>query len=281
MLKSVSGDLRIAPPEQTYGGSTILLEYVNEGAVFFTVSFNAIDALVEWGGAHVDMGSKNTGINVLKASDAKKWSEKRADNASKGETLGNVAIGSITTSEDMVFDWTYSTPYSCSFKLSQHCHPSQACRWEPCEPGNIKLELLTDTTAPILMFSSVNLYEDDLHDFGDVNLSAKLRVMPKCFYVLQRLVMRVDGVIVRIRDTRVFHEFGSNAIFMDTSWRELPWSKLAEHGLPTDVVSWRDENVVNRNAGKIPLVAALPEGKYQHAVMVLPSIVKKVSEDAP
>ena len=35
-------------------------------------------------------------------------------------------------------------------------------------------------------------------------LTAKLRVMPKCWFVLLRLWVRVDGSMVRLRETRLF-----------------------------------------------------------------------------
>jgi len=37
----------------------------------------------------------------------------------------------------------------------------------------------------------------------------RFRVMKDCWYVLLRSYVRVDGVRVRILDTRMFHDFGS------------------------------------------------------------------------
>jgi type 2A phosphatase activator TIP41 len=59
-----------------------------------------------------------------------------------------------------------------------------------------------DQSAPILYFNDVRLYEDDLHDVGDTLASCKVRVMPSCLYVLYRNFVRVDGVMLRARDTR-------------------------------------------------------------------------------
>jgi len=39
--------------------------------------------------------------------------------------------------------------------------------------------------------------------------------MADCFFVLQRVYVRVDAVLVRILDTRVYHEFGSHKIYRD------------------------------------------------------------------
>ena len=39
---------------------------------------------------------------------------------------------------------------------------------------------------------------------GVCQLTAKLRVMPKCWLLLLRLWIRVDGSMVRLRETRLF-----------------------------------------------------------------------------
>merc|ERR1719493_525007 len=67
--------------------------------------------------------------------------------------------------------------------------------------------LLKDTTAPILWSCHCILYEDELSDNGMSQLLVRCRVMPKCFLVLLRYWLRVDNVIIRVRDTRLYHEF--------------------------------------------------------------------------
>ncbi|EEC45179.1 predicted protein, partial [Phaeodactylum tricornutum CCAP 1055/1] len=104
----------------------------------------------------------------------------------------------------------------------------------------MRTELLTDTSIPILFFDEIILFEDDLHDNGQVEFSVKLRVMPSCAYVLARLWLRVDNVVVRIRETRLLVDFFGikPKIFRDVTWRECYWGELGAHGLPTDVRSW-------------------------------------------
>ncbi len=36
---------------------------------------------------------------------------------------------------------------------------------------------------------------------------AKLRVMPACWFLLSKFYLRVDGVLTRCRETRLFHKF--------------------------------------------------------------------------
>ena len=49
---------------------------------------------------------------------------------------------------------------------------------------------------------------DDFGDNGEALLSARVRVMPTSFFVLMRMFVRVDGVLMRVIDTRVYHRYG-------------------------------------------------------------------------
>lgn len=60
---------------------------------------------------------------------------------------------------------------------------------------------------PILFFHSITLYSDDLHDKGTVEVSVKIRVMPRCFLVLLRRFLRIDGGEASVRDVRYCHVF--------------------------------------------------------------------------
>lgn len=93
-------------------------------------------------------------------------------------------------------------------------------QWERSSVSGIDLNLLRMKNVPILFFDEILLYQDDLEDCGDVIFDAKLRVMPSCWFILSRFFVRVDGTIVRIRDTRLFHRFGDKAVHMEISWRE-------------------------------------------------------------
>lgn len=70
--------------------------------------------------------------------------------------------------------------------------------WVACEPGGIDRQLLLDQTSPILMYDDVVLFEDFIHDHGVVRMSVKTRVMPRCWYVLLRYWLRVDGVAMKV-----------------------------------------------------------------------------------
>ena len=79
---------------------------------------------------------------------------------------------------------------------------------------------------PILWFDDACLFESELDDNGASTLSVRVRVMPSCFFVLQRFVLRVDSVLLRIVDTRVYHRLGAGALVVERTWREESFASL-------------------------------------------------------
>ena len=164
------------------------------------------------------------------------------------------------SASDFRYDWTYSSPYAGILVYrddpydGENKAPSGLTLlngrnlWTSVASSGIDLALLSDRSQPILYFDDVTLYEDDLHDNGVSHLNVKIRVMPKCFFVLYRLVVRVDYVTVRCRDVRVYHRFGTREVFRDVTWRECKWGSLVPNGLPDDVGRWRVEDAVDATA---------------------------------
>jgi putative methionine-R-sulfoxide reductase with GAF domain len=71
----------------------------------------------------------------------------------------------------------------------------------------VNYDMLKRTDLPIKFFAAFDLFDDDLHDGGMSKLSVKSRAMDTCFFALLRHVVRVDGVILLVRDVRVYHEY--------------------------------------------------------------------------
>ena len=90
----------------------------------------------------------------------------------------------------------------------------------------LPLQLLADTSLPILFYKMIPLYFDDLGDSGIVDLHCRVRVMPTFWFLLVRHVVRVDEVLIRRIDHRFFHEFGQKFISSETSLFEAAWSEL-------------------------------------------------------
>lgn len=52
--------------------------------------------------------------------------------------------------------------------------------------------------------------------------------MPKCFFILSRFTLRVDGVLFRTFDTRIYHSFSSDPplLVRETSGWEAPYDRV-------------------------------------------------------
>lgn len=91
----------------------------------------------------------------------------------------------------------------------------------------IPLELLK-RPDPILFFDELVLYEDEMADNGITMLSAKVRVMPDRLLLLVRFFLRLDGVLIRLRDTRVFVEFATGQVLREYTAREAPYEEVRQ-----------------------------------------------------
>jgi hypothetical protein len=202
-------------------------------------------ALKEWAMAHasIPVGSTNghMGVSVLKAIDATLWA---AATAATQETPHR-------TMTEYHYDWTFSTPFVLTtMGVGANENTNDDACWIPLPTCGMNRTMLQDTSQPILMFDENQLYEDDLHDNGVVSFTIKTRVMPTCIYVLARLWLRVDGVVLRVKETRLMVELlllstttatTRNNVYRSVVWRECAWDKLSEHQLPTNVKGWRNE----------------------------------------
>jgi len=291
---------RLCPPEITFLDAIVSFQYrknctsnnntieENDRDVLTTeVRFTAQDALLEWAEAHMYLeleqkenvaqspasphDGESRGVSIIRTVDAKIWSSKRPqDNI-------DVITSSTLRKSEFYYDWTFSSPYAGTV----HCPPinnlnseerednvNNRRKWQHLEQSCIPFHLLTDTTQPILLYDDIHLYEDDLHDNGDVSLNIKIRVMPRCWYVLQRLFVRVDHVCIRCREARYFCLFEhdsvggdgdinkdvrANTIYRDVVWRETKWEELGRLGLPMDPAAWREDG----NAAGMPPLATL------------------------
>lgn len=281
-----SASRKIVLPEMVFPYAHLACKTRGDHQLVF-VSWDAMGALTEWSQAHQHIPlpdtnisdtiiinndnhnetSSNTniqsyrGVSVLKSSDASLWKKKR-------EKASEESIES-TVSSVFHYDWTYSTPYCGNVVGVQD--------WTGLESSGIPMHLLTDQTVPILYFDQVVMIEDDLHDNGLVQYSAKIRVMPTCVYVLAKLFVRIDHVLLRLRECRVLIHFQKNQIYRDITWRECQWKDLHIHGLPSDLRAWTKEGdggmetpAFSMLLSKLPDVSTeqLPPDLLQHTTVV-------------
>lgn len=117
------------------------------------------------------------------------------------------------------FDWSYSTDYKGSLLAdSPSFSPSQI---------PIPVELLK-RPDPILFFDEIMLYEDEMADNGITLLSCKIRVMPQRMLLLCRFFMRLDNVLLRIRDTRLYIDFVTGEVIREYQAKEEKYETVRQ-----------------------------------------------------
>jgi len=136
------------------------------------------------------------------------------------------------------------------------------CKFIPGDPENpshrIPIEELS-RPDPILFYSEIPLFEDELHDNGTTSLLTRVRVMPTSFFILSRFFLRVDGVLFRIFDTRIYHPLSSDPplIVRETSGWEVKYDSIKQF-LPTpDLSPLNDPNFIAR------VITSMPKSKTQ------------------
>jgi type 2A phosphatase activator TIP41 len=170
------------------------------------------------------------------------------------------------------FDWSYSTDYKGTISPGA----------KPFEPSTkpIPVELLKQPD-PILFFDEVMLYEDELADNGIAMLSCKIRVMPSRLLLLTRFFMRLDNVLVRLRDTRVYVDFDTGEVIREHLAKEGEYEKLREvyargpdtnWGYRTDkeqvlASSREDVPVVMRDPNKLAEILPLVDQSLERVVV--------------
>ena len=105
----------------------------------------------------------------------------------------------------------------------------------------------------MLFYDDVVLYEDELDDNGCSKLSVKMRVMPSGFFILLRFYLRVDKTLVRVHDTRIYHEVENNFLIREYSEREEKMDKL---DLPREILLSQD-GIVNHLPVKVTITEKL------------------------
>ncbi|KAH9824481.1 TIP41-like protein [Teratosphaeria destructans] len=198
-IEALSNDLGIPIPEMIFGDNYVAIEDVETG---WTIEFNAKDAL--------DRVSK-TEEGMLQVAVAEEWKKER----SHQEEVKQVV---------KPFDWSYSTDY----KGTTH---EGLAKGDWVESSQEKDPVRTDLLSrqdPILFFDSVDLYEDELADNGIALFSIKVRVMPERLLLLARFFLRLDGVVVRIRDTRVYIEHATHKVIRHYTAKEEKYEVVQE-----------------------------------------------------
>ncbi|CAG8483095.1 443_t:CDS:2 [Ambispora gerdemannii] len=201
-IERAQAELEIPLPEMFFGNNRITIS--NEHG--FEFEFSPMEAL-----KHVD--ASREGGDKVKLAYSEEWKKKSEKN--------HEHVKDVVKS----YDWTYSTTYRCTLKSApdgQNFKPTT---------DRIDIEKLK-LPEPINFYDENILFEDELADNGTAMLNAKMRVMPSGFFVLQRFFLRVDDVLFRLNETRVYHEFGTVYLIREYSSREEAYDKIRAAILP-------------------------------------------------
>jgi type 2A phosphatase activator TIP41 len=155
----------------------------------FGIEFKAINAL-EKVNAHEDL---------VHVSLSKEWLEARKDSPHANKVVHP-------------YDWTFTTDYQGSFIGDPTLKVSKT--EERINYEKLKIQ------EKILFYDDLVLFEDELDDNGCSKLSVKLRIMPSGFFILLRFYLRVDNTLIRVNDTRLYHEVEKDYVVKEYSERE-------------------------------------------------------------
>lgn len=189
-------------PEMVFDANHLTLVHNPTGA---SLDFNALDAL-----KMVDANQSSVTVAA-----AEEWRNARTD-------VECVSTGKVARP----YDWTFTTAYKGTLtqKKSSSGDVAVLFQVEPTEE-EIDLERLKKREK-IEFLADMNLFEDELGDNGCSLLNVKLRAMPTSFFLLMRFYLRVDGRLVRIYDTRVFHDITTNYLLREFRQKESEWDDI-------------------------------------------------------
>ncbi|KAJ5802263.1 TIP41-like protein [Penicillium pulvis] len=229
-IEEMTRKLGIAPPEMIFGDNYVMIEHEKSG---WGINFNSFDAL-----DRVD----KTGQSMLQVAYSKEWQKSREKTH---EGIKEVV---------KPFDWSYSTDYMGTLS------PKAPSFEETSDP--IPIELLT-RPDPILFFDEVVLYEDELADNGIAMLSCKIRVMPERLLLLTRFFMRLDNVLIRLRDTRVYVDFATREVIREYQSKECEYEKVRQ----TLANTRGDIPALMRDANRLSEILPLVEKRSERVVL--------------
>nr|CDS25615.1 TIP41 protein [Hymenolepis microstoma] len=177
--ESFESNLKLpSTPEMIWADNHVFLSF-NDGEQKSIFVFNALDALKK-----VDTERVHFKIPA-----AEEWMNSKNGEFSSGKP----------------YDWTFSTAYDGTL----------IGKWV-CEPTDEGLDqVFIRSQDPILLYGSIDLFEDELGDNGISLLNVKIRVMSSGIFVLQRFFLRIDGSLLRVWDTRLQWRLGDKYILRE------------------------------------------------------------------
>ncbi|KAK2466009.1 hypothetical protein APHAL10511_001650 [Amanita phalloides] len=226
-------------PEMTFGSNYLTLHH---HPTSWKYTFDIKGAL-----GSVKKGELGPGDGGVKVGHADKWLQSRTDPSS--------LLPMPKTVVTKPYDWTYTSTYPGHIIGDAF----NTIPWRAADPGNASHAIpMAELTRqdPILFYAEIPLYEDELHDNGSSALLIRIRVMPACIFILSRFTLRVDHVIFRTFDTRIYHSFHSNPpmIIRETHGWEASYERV-QRVLPKrdDLTPLTDPTWIAKILSEMPL----------------------------
>ena len=131
-------------------------------------------------------------------------------------------------------DWSFSSPYMGHITSINNCimnkyyHKINETKKFKIEKSNI---IFPETKVEnVLNYNQVQFFEDELGDIGLSEGKIGFGVMDECFLGLMRCYLRVDNMLVRNIDTKIYHKFGEKYIIRNFTVKEKTYDELKNNG---------------------------------------------------
>uniref|UniRef100_A0A914HIQ1 TIP41-like protein n=1 Tax=Globodera rostochiensis TaxID=31243 RepID=A0A914HIQ1_GLORO len=122
------------------------------------------------------------------------------------------------------FDWTFTSDYQGTVGIGIKVEKAG-------ENERIDYERLK-RRDPIEFYEQITLYEDELADNGCAQMTVRIRVMHDTFFVLCRFYLRIDNVMVRVCDTRLYGTAENKAFALrESTRREANYADLSKEAV--------------------------------------------------
>ena len=131
-------------------------------------------------------------------------------------------------------DWSFSSPYighitsinNCC--MSKYYNKIKKTKKFQIEKSDIKFP--ETKVENVLNYNQVHFFEDELGDIGFSEGKIGFGVMNECFLGLMRCYLRVDNMLVRNIDTKIYHKFGDKYIIRNFTVKEKTYDELKNNG---------------------------------------------------
>ena len=131
-------------------------------------------------------------------------------------------------------DWSFSSPYMGHITSINNCimnkyyHKINETKEFKIEKSNIIFPEIK--IENVLNYNQVQFFEDELGDIGLSEGKIGFGVMDECFLGLMRCYLRVDNMVVRNIDTKIYHKFGEKYIIRNFTVKEKTYDELKNNG---------------------------------------------------